>query len=461
MILFKSPFHGNLIVRLAPSTTICTRNVSLTSAINSGVRKAADALKKAEKRRIREGTLAPWELKDREKVAQAREFAAKKEYRKDVERQRLEFLSQGSEQFSDEDGLRRTLPDEERERRNKANARARAQGMLVDAPPSIPYTEAASEFLYGTFSVISALSAQKRKLHKLYLWCGEDGRLVDGDDQVTVIVRLAKKANVPILRVAGNWDRMLDRMSDKRPHNGIVLEAGAIPKIAAKSLRKVSAPGEPIEVILQSMHPEEKAALGVKADSQNLELEATKTRYPFMLWLDKVTDTGNLGAILRSAYFMGVDAIIMPRHGTASLTAIAIKASAGAAERVPIILINNETDFLISCKENGWKFYAAGSGESKSTVKPQKHRKEAEDSTDNSLAGAPEAALKHNPCVLMLGNEGEGLRPFLQRLAHYNISIPSARSDGVVDSLNVSVAAALLAHNFLSDAAVVYSSSTR
>lgn len=459
MLLFRTSCRGNLTVRAVPLTTVWTRNVSLTSAINSGVRKAADALKKAERRRIQEGTLAPWELKDKEKVSQMREYAARKQYGRDVERQRLEFLSRGSEQLSDESESRRPFGDRERERRNQVNARARAQGMLVDAPQSVPYTEAASEFLYGTFSVLSALSARKRKLHKLYIWCGEDGRLVDSDNDVTEIVRLANRADVPILRVAGNWDKMLDRMSDRRPHNGVVLEAGAIPKVQAKSLGRVNAPGDSIRVNLQNMHPDEKEALGLKANSQELELDATKDRYPLMLWLDKVTDTGNLGAILRSAYFMGIDAIIMPRHGTASLTAMAIKTSAGAAERVPIILINNETEFMVMCKEQGWKFYAAGAVESKSTLKASRNsspRKKVEDSTDSSLAEPPATALKHHPCILMLGNEGEGLRPFLQKLAHCNVSIPSARSDGVVDSLNVSVAAALLAHHFLSDAAVVH-----
>lgn len=443
-------------MRLTPFSAIWSRNASLTSAINSGVRKAADALKKAEQRRIRQGTLAPWELKDPEKVAKSREFAARNRYSKDVERQRLDFLSRGSERLSDEKAPDDSFLNDQRERRNKANARARAQGMLVDAPQAVPYTEAASEFLYGTFAVLSALSASKRKLHKLYIWCGEDGSLIDGDDQVPEIVRLAKRAQVPIMRVAGNWNKMLDRMSDRRPHNGIVLEAGAIPKIVAKSLGCISEPTGKVEVILNNMPPEEKEALGLRADRDSFDLQVNKDRYPFMLWLDKVTDTGNLGAILRSAYFMGVDAIIMPRHGTASLTAIAIKASAGAAERVPIILINNELSFMLACQEEGWRFYAAGAVDSISTARPFRNPVTPDD-TNKHRTKAPEVALKHHPCVLMLGNEGEGLRSFLQKHADHNVSIPSARSDGVVDSLNVSVAAALLAHQFLSDARLIHS----
>ena len=473
-------------------STVWHRHVSLTGAISGGVRKAAAALKSAEKRRVREGQLGFWEEKDPEKRAQAQQNVRRqRDY--ELERRRdLQWLSSDdtlptepelkqdrkgdprrtprrpNDQTHAQRGLGREDPrdagntswrmgrsNEEQMRDTRPemrfaktpkhpNAIALARGMLVDAPQAMPYSEAASEFLYGTFAVLAALQAKRRKLYKLYIWCGEDGTLSDNDDKTTEIVRQAKAAKVPIVRVAGNWDKLLDRMSDKRPHNGLVLEAAAIPKLSAKYLERIESVKSPLLVKLNNMSRSEKEDLGLPVTADSIELSSDQRkakRFPFLLWLDKVTDTGNMGAIFRSAYFLGVDAVILPRHGTAPLTAVTIKNSAGAAEHVPILTIEHELNFMKASQEKGWLFVASGSASSESTV--SRSIKEATGEEQ------PSQALKYHPVVLMMGNEGEGLRPFLQQQANYITSIASARSDGLIDSLNVSVAAALLTQKFL------------
>ena len=475
---------SNRLSRHGVSTTaVWHRNASLTGAISGGVRKAAAALKNAEKFRLREGQLAPWEARDPEKREQAQDNFRKLR-KQEFERKRdLEWLRSDTTVQPEPVGWRASEPVS-RDRNDQWKDRARGQprqssggttaswvenrstqrdwqrpspearstqlrrgsaalskGMLVDAPQAMPYTEAASEFIYGTFAVLAALQAKRRKFYKLYIWCGEDGSLSDNDDQTTEIVREAKAVKVPVLRVAGNWDKLLDRMSDKRPHNGLVLEAAAIPKLVAKHLEKLESIQSPLAVRLNHMSPTEKADFNLSAGATSIELscEVRKARrYPFLLWLDKVTDTGNMGAIFRSAYFLGVDAIILPRHGTAPLSAVTIKASAGAAEHVPILTIDNELNFMKESQECGWSFVSSGSSDSKSTL--IRHVKEQR----------PNQALKYRPVVLMMGNEGEGLRPFLQQQADYTLSIAGARTNGPIDSLNVSVAAALLAQRFLS-----------
>ena len=405
------------------------RHASLTSAISGGVRKAAAALKHAEKRRVREGTLGVWERTDVEKTTQARENFVRRKQVEDEEKARLDFLAAESTPEAD---MR-----QEYQRRSRVNAKAQAQGMLIDAPTATPYTAAASEFLYGTFAVLAALRAKRRVLHKLYVWCGEDGNLADDNDEaVTRVVREARQAGVPLLRVAGNWDKMLNRMADRRPHNGLVLEAGPIPKLKVKALAKLPSTDNDLGV-----HTFTKPAEDAEADHKLPRLASSKgKRFPFMLWLDRVTDTGNIGAIFRSAYFFGVDAIILPSHGTAPLSAVTIKSSAGAAERLPLLTIDNEQEFMKQSQEHGWKFFATGAARSASTIKRI--------GADGGKL-VPEAALQQHPCVLILGNEAEGLRAFLQKQSDQTVAIRGAQVDDVVDSLNVSVAAGLLTERFL------------
>ena len=71
------------------------------------------------------------------------------------------------------------------------------------------------------------------------------------------------------------------------------------------------------------------------------------------LILDGVTDPGNLGACLRSAATAGVDAVIVPKHGTAPINGIAIKRSSGAARKVPYIEVVNLARTLRLMKESG------------------------------------------------------------------------------------------------------------
>jgi tRNA G18 (ribose-2'-O)-methylase SpoU len=160
-----------------------------------------------------------------------------------------------------------------------------------------------------------------------------------------------------------------------------------------------------------------------------------------LLFLDCITNTGNFGAIIRSAWFLGVDAIIIPEHGTSPVSSISVKASAGALEYMPLLVVKNEKAFVKSSQANGWKFFVAA----------------APEESDSSRQGPvwrirnvdPEGALSKNPCVLVLGNEERGVRPFLRSLMAGSVGIPNSRFNvGVVDSLNVSVASALLTQRF-------------
>ena len=153
-------------------------------------------------------------------------------------------------------------------------------------------------------------------------------------------------------------------------------------------------------------------------------------------------DPGNLGAILRSAFFLGADAVVLSSHN-AELGPVAGKASAGAAETLPLLTVHSTGAFVEASRTNGWSMYAAVAppdASSLSSTSRQPH-------VFSSKLSEP---LENGPCLLMLGSEGDGLRRDLVRKASYLLSIGGERSgQGGVDSLNVSVAAALLCEAFL------------
>ncbi len=75
-----------------------------------------------------------------------------------------------------------------------------------------------------------------------------------------------------------------------------------------------------------------------------------KDTTPLFLLLDQISDVRNLGAILRTAECTGVDAVIVPSHGSAPINADAIKTSAGAAFKLPICKVNHVLDAIYQLK---------------------------------------------------------------------------------------------------------------
>ena len=92
------------------------------------------------------------------------------------------------------------------------------RGKTVATSPilSIPYTTASSEFLYGTSVVQAALRAQRRKLYKLYVYDGDNR---ESSDENIAIRRLALQHQVVVDRVKNDRLRLMDKMSENRPHN--------------------------------------------------------------------------------------------------------------------------------------------------------------------------------------------------------------------------------------------------
>ncbi|KZM24322.1 23S rRNA (guanosine(2251)-2'-O)-methyltransferase [Ascochyta rabiei] len=339
-----------------------------------------------------------------------------------------------------------------RGRDDDTDARPQRTAVRDRAPESLPYTTAASEFIYGYSSVLAAIRANRRQYYKLYV----NSRGLNRD----ILLARAKASNLRhITREVGDqYDRAFDKASSGRPHNGFILEASPLPVPPITELKECSKEEGKFEVVLG---PQTKEELAVNGTRTAYRYKTSSWRYPLILYLDGVLDEGNLGAIARSAYLLGVEAIVTPTRQSAPWSHIAVKASAGAAEAIPIFKVSEPADFLGKASRNGWRCYAADA------VDPPRG-KEADTADETSdivytLARSPKrldpdhSPVAQHPTILMMGAEGTGLKTSLLNIAHYKVGIKHGREvDEVgVDSLNVSVAAGLLCHDMLKRRKVV------
>lgn len=141
---------------------------------------------------------------------------------------------------------------------------------------------------------------------------------------------------------------------------------------------------------------------------------------PLLVALDHIHDPRNLGAIIRSAYVLGANAVIIPRDRAAGVTAVTTKTSAGATEHLPVCQVTNLARALTRLKSANIWIAGIASG------------------TDSRPLHAIDATM---PLCLVLGSEGAGLSRVVQKTCDLRFEIPMAARG--VGSLNVSVAASI------------------
>lgn len=146
------------------------------------------------------------------------------------------------------------------------------------------------------------------------------------------------------------------------------------------------------------------------------------TKQSRLLMLDGVTDPHNLGACLRSADAFGFSGVIVPQHRALSQSPVVDKVSCGASATVPVWSVPNLSKALLALKDKG--YWAAGLALSEHA---------------QSLNEVP----VDNPLVVVLGAEGTGIRPLVQKHCDFLVEIPM---QGAVQSLNVSVTAGICCH---------------
>jgi len=155
-----------------------------------------------------------------------------------------------------------------------------------------------------------------------------------------------------------------------------------------------------------------------------LTLPGERGEVGFFLALDQIQDPRNLGAVLRTAVATGVHGVILTKHHAVGLTPAAAKSATGAAERIPVARVGNLVQALESFKKQGvWIVGSVTEG-----------------------GQVPWAADLTGPVCLVLGGEGEGLRPLVARTCDVLLTLPMR---GGLGSVNVSAAAAVLCYEIM------------
>src|SRR5690606_37764307 len=203
------------------------------------------------------------------------------------------------------------------------------------------------------------------------------------DDRIAESVRLAGNRDLPVKELSR---RDLDRRTNNALHQGIGLEV------------------EPYAY----------------ADfDQLLEDARTSGTAPLLVALAGVTDPRNPGAIIRSTAAFGGHGLLVPSRRAASVTAVAWRASAGAAARLPVAKIVNLARAVKTCQEAGFMAVALdAAGE----------------------ADVYDLPVAEDPLLIVVGDEGKGVSRLVAETCDYRVGIPMASE---VESLNASVAASI------------------
>lgn len=228
-----------------------------------------------------------------------------------------------------------------------------------------------SHIIFGVHSVVEALK-QNKDIEKINLLKGSD------NPKLKEIEGLAKEKTVKISYVPIQKFKKFDHLN----HQGVIAYSS---QIAYQEFEST------VEAVLASKEK------------------------PLFLLLDGITDVRNLGAILRTAECTGVDAVILPKSGSAQVNNETIKTSAGAAFNVSICKVDHLKDAIFYLQSSGIELVAAT------------------EKTEDSIYDLE----LNKPLAIIMGGEGEGIQASILKMADYKGKLPLL---GQIESLNVSVA---------------------
>ena len=233
------------------------------------------------------------------------------------------------------------------------------------------------EMVYGVHPLQQALTLGNRECHKIVLEKGNPPA------RLTPLLKLAEKYQT---RVETLPPEAFRKKYGKLTHQGIVGYFSPLKTLELETL---------IEQAYQSC------------------------AHPAVVLADEIQDPQNMGALIRSAWVLGLQGLILPRHRSAPLNETVAKCSAGAIESLPIACVSNLKQGAEILKEKG--FWIVGI---------------------DMEGDRPCYEFDFNtPVALVIGGEGKGVRPILKKNCDFTVSIPMA---GELDSLNASTAAAIV-----------------
>jgi len=202
-------------------------------------------------------------------------------------------------------------------------------------------------------------------------------------------------------------------------------------KTISKLAREMAIPVSrvPIEKINRFTRKSHQGILGIVSPIEYQSLEMLipqiyeKGESPFLLLLDEITDVRNFGAIARTADAMGVHGIVIPLKRSANVNEDAIKTSAGVLNYLPVCRVHSIKEAVSLIKDSGIKLLAC---------------------TEKGTSTLQELEIK-KPIAVVMGSEEQGIHPNLIENCDYSVKIDMK---GKVSSLNVSVAAGIILHQF-------------
>jgi len=247
-------------------------------------------------------------------------------------------------------------------------------------PPSARVESEDGAHLFGVQPVLEALRAGVRPVERLTVAEGAH------EPRLREILEIARYADIPVRRVPRTE---LQRLAAGANHQGVVATIAAAHYAHTDDLLD---------------------ALSLRVGTEDP---------PLAVVLDGVEDPRNLGAVIRTVECAGAHGVFVPERRASGLTETVAKAAAGALEYVPVARAANVVRLVEELKGRGiW--------------------------TVGTAAGAETSYAEWDwtqPCALLLGGEGEGLRRLVRERCDVLVSIPLR---GRIESLNVSVAAGIV-----------------
>ena len=230
----------------------------------------------------------------------------------------------------------------------------------------------------------------------------------------------------PVIEAIQESGRAIDKILFQRNVSGESI--GEIRKLAKENNIPIQqVPPEKLFSITKANH---QGVIAFAALIQYLDLQQVishvveEASTPLFILLDGITDVRNIGAIARSAFCCGAQALIIPDKGVGALNEEAIKSSAGALERINVCRVSSLLKAIDTLHLNGIKIFTSELNADKKVF---------------------ELSLSE-PCCIVMGSEDNGVQPYISKAADEHFTIPMKTG---FDSLNVSVAAGIILYEAL------------
>ena len=282
--------------------------------------------------------------------------------------------------------------------------------------------------MYGTHVIHAALSCEKRVMIELIVLINYK---TNTPEHLLPIIYIAENKKI---KITYQNKEKLDRYTGGRPHNGMVL----------KTLKREYIFSKRLEAIKHKAKLKEKGNL--------------------IVVFDQIVDPQNFGSIVRTAFFLGADLLIVNKANRPPLSPTVSKVSSGAIECLDIYAVKSLKKFLKEAKEESkYKIITTFIEKEKDVYMRVVRQNDEEEHTDideeeqtnevQKPISLNELSLnKNDNVILIFGSEANGITPNLMKYSDFNVFIPPLLNKeymnkepyNLIESLNVGVSAGII-----------------